>query len=214
MKTAYINELGIRPWTDADSINNSKFTTTTLVDHNFPDLWKSWCSVVEHLSETWCFKREWKVIRGKKPNSKTEEYLLRKDLTSQLKSGDFLQKNEKSNTYPMIKNRPNTPIKINSLALEGSSSVFLIIEKTKSEIETLWKNMLIFEKNITAKNIGYFLDSNDSLLLCRFYEEETHAATQFIYPTKFKDEISSALKKNKIQKINIQDTYNFIHHKL
>jgi len=125
-----------------------------------------------------------------------------------------MQKNEKSNTYSMIKNRPNTPIKINSLALEGSSSVFLIIEKTKSEIETLWKNMLIFEKNITAKNIGYFLDSNDSLLLCRFYEEETHAATQFIYPTKFKDEISSALKKNKIQKINIQDTYNFIHHKL
>ncbi|VVN62065.1 hypothetical protein PS687_04276 [Pseudomonas fluorescens] len=74
--------------------------------------------------------------------------------------------------------------------------------------------MLIFEKNITAKNISYFLDSNDSLLLCRFYEEETHAAMQFIYPTKFKSEISSALKKNKIQKIDIQDSYNFIHHKL
>ncbi|MBE8589462.1 hypothetical protein IQK56_00060 [Pseudomonas sp. MAFF 301449] len=214
MKTAYINELGVRPWTDADCISNSEFTTTTLIDHNFPDLWKTWCSVVEHLSETWYFKREWKVIRGQKPNSKTEEYLSRKYLTSQLKSGDLLQKSEKSNTYSMIKNRPNNPIKINNLALEGSSSVFLILEKTKSEIETLWKSMLIFEKNITAKNISYFLDSNDSLLLCRFYEEETHAAMQFIYPTKFKSEISSALKKNKIQKIDIQDSYNFIHHKL
>ena len=60
--------------------------------------------------------------------------------------------------------------------------------------------MLIFEKNITAKNISYFLDSDDSLLLCRFYEEETHAAMQFIYPTKFKDEISSVLKKTKYRK--------------
>lgn len=214
MKTAYINESGVRSWTDTNTTSNKKLTTTTLIDHNFPDLWESWCNVVEQLSEKWIVKREWKSIRGHEPNSRTEEYLLKKNLLSHIQSGDLLQKNETSNTYSMIINRPSAPREINNLALEGSSNVFLIIQETKSGIDKLWASMVIFEKSITAEKIANFLDSNENLLLCRFYEEETHAVMQFIYSTKFENEIISSIKKNNLQKIDHQDIYNFIHHKL
>ncbi|NVZ70603.1 hypothetical protein [Pseudomonas costantinii] len=214
MKTAYINENGIRPWTDTNVTTNEKFTTTTLIDHNFNDLWKSWCDVAEQLSEKWIFKREWKSISVCAFNSKTEEYLFKKNLLTQLEDGDFFQKNEDSNIYSMIKNRPSTPQEINNLALEGSNDVLLILQETQSEIDKLWESMLIFEKKITAENIENFLDANENLLICRFYEEETHATSQLMYSTKQANEISSAVKKCALLQIENGDVSNYINHRL
>ena len=88
------------------------------------------------------------------------------------------------------------------------------MQETQSNIDKLWKNMLIFEKDITAEKIEIFLGENENLLICRFYEEETHAASQFMYSTGLEIEINSAIKNNKFLKIEDHDISNYINHRL
>lgn len=41
MKTAYIDELGVKLWKGKDQSNDPAFTTITLIDHDFISVWCS-----------------------------------------------------------------------------------------------------------------------------------------------------------------------------
>lgn len=58
MKTAYINQFGIRPWESIHPTGNVRFTTTTLINHNFNSVWESWCEIMGQLVG-WPIKRAW-----------------------------------------------------------------------------------------------------------------------------------------------------------
>lgn len=210
MKTAYIEESGVKPWEGKDQTNDPAFTTITLVDHDFVSVWNSWCDVTETLSKNWPIKREWRSIGGAEFNSRTEEYLLKKSLSRELKNGDIFKKNEASNIYSIIKNRPNDPRKIDNQALEGSHDVFLLFQKYSAEICDLWTSMTTFENSITSVKIRDYLKSHPDVILCRFYDSETHAAAQLLFSTEYKNEVTSALNKIITEKIIAEDVYRFI----
>lgn len=210
MKTVYIDEPGVKPWEGRDQKNDPAFTTITLIDHDFISVWSSWCEVAEKLSKNWPIKQEWRSIGGAEFNSKSEEYLLKKSLSNQLKNGDFFKKNETSKIYSVIKNRPSEPRKIDYQALEGSQDVLLLLQKSSSEICDLWTSMTIFETSITAVKIHDYLKAHPSTMLCRFYDSETHAAAQLSFSTEYKSEVISALNKIKSAKISASDVHCFI----
>ncbi|NWA85425.1 hypothetical protein [Pseudomonas sp. D2002] len=210
MKTAYIDEPGVKPWEGRDQTNDPAFTTITLIDHEFISVWISWCEVAERLSKNWPIKQEWRSIDGAEFNSKTEEYLLKKSLSNELKSGDFFKKNEASKVYSVIKNRPSEPRKIDHQALQGSHDVILLLQKSSSEICDLWTSMTIFETSITAVKIHDYLKAHPSIILCRFYDSETHAAAQLSFSTEYKNEVITALNKITLVKISAEDVCCFI----
>ncbi len=213
MTTVYINEYGVRPWESAHTTNDPRFTTTTLLSHNFDGVWRSWCSVIEQLSEDWPIKREWHSALTAGFNSKTEEYLFKKNTIRTLQDQDFFKKNEKSKIYSTIKKLPNNPKKINNQIFEGSHNVILIIQKIEIAIEDLWSKMTIFEKNITAEKISIFLESQTDILICRFYEAETHAAAQFIYHTNIENQKIIEASKIRFKKIGVEDVHFYINTK-
>lgn len=213
MTTVYINEYGVRPWESAHPTNDARFTTTTLLSHNFESAWRSWCSVVEQLPEDWSIKREWHSAQPAEFNSKTEEYLFKKNTIKTIQDQDFFKKNENSNIYSTIKNLPNTPKKIDNQFFEGSHNVILIIQKIEIAIENLWSEMTIFEKHITAEKISSFFESQTDILICRFYEAETHAAAQFIYHTNIENQKIIEASKMRFKKIGIEDVHFHINTK-
>ena len=213
MTTVYINEYGVRPWESAHTTNDPRFTTTTLLSHNFDGVWRSWCSVIEQLSEDWPIKREWHSALTAGFNSKTEEYLFKKNTIRTLQDQDFFKKNEKSKIYSTIKKLPNNPKKINNQIFEGSHNVILIIQKIEIAIEDLWSKMTIFENNITAEKISTFLESQTDILICRFYEAETHAAAQFIYHTNIENQKIIEASKIRFKKIGVEDVHFYINTK-
>ena len=213
MTTVYINEYGVRPWESAHTTNDPRFTTTTLLSHNFDSVWRSWCSVIEQLSEDWPIKREWHSALTAGFNSKTEEYLFKKNTIKTLQDHDFFKKNEKSKIYSTIKKLPNNPKKIDNQIFEGSHNVILIIQKIEIAIEDLWSKMTIFEKNITAEKISIFLESQTDILICRFYEAETHAAAQFIYHTNIENQKIIEASKIRFKKIGVEDVHFYINTK-
>lgn len=210
MKTIYINESGVRPWETINPTNDARFTTTTLLDHDFNNVWESWCDVMASLLNKWPIKREWSATTNIDFNSKTEEYLFKKNTADTLNIGDLCKKNEKSNIYSTIKNCPSNPRKIQNLALGGSHEVVLLIQETETEIEDLWRRMTLFEKRITAENISIFLESQPNMLLCRFYDSETHAAAQFIYQSHHENEIILKKIKARFKKLSIEDVHHYI----
>ena len=210
MKTAYIDEPGVKPWEGRDQANDPAFTTITLIDHEFISVWISWCEVAERLSKNWPIKQEWRSIDGAEFNSKAEEYLLKKSLSNELKNGDFFKKNEASKVYSVIKNRPSEPRKIDHQALQGSHDVILLLQKSSSEICDLWTSMTIFETSITAENIHGYLKAHPSIILCRFYDSETHAAAQLSFSTEYKNEVITALNRITLVKISAEDVCCFI----
>lgn len=210
MSTVYINEIGIRPWESIHPTQDARFATTTLIDHDFQNVWTSWCNVMDQLSQEWPFKREWRSTGTASFNSRAEEYLFKKNTTQTLKIGDLCKKNEKTNIYSTIKNRPSNAREIENLAFEGSHDVLLVIQKTENEINKLWSQMTVLESHITPKNIATLLASPTDILLCRFYESETHAVCQFIYrPTDDNKNILKTIEKS-FKQINIQDVHHYI----
>lgn len=210
MKTAYINEPGIRPWELTRPTTDVEFTTTTLINRDFKSVWESWCEAMGQLSTAWPFKREWSSVTGADFNSKTEEYLFNKDIATKIKCGEFFKKNEKSNIYSTIKNRPNDPRQIEHLALQGSHDVILAIQKNEIDMEELWKKMTIFEFNITPEKIRKFLKSQVGTFICRFYDTETHAAAQFIYQSCRANDVILEEVKNRFYAITIEDVHIYI----
>ena len=213
MATLYINELGVRPWESVHLTNDGRFTTTTLLSHDFNNVWKSWCEVMEQLSDKWSIKREWHSALTADFNSKTEEYLFKKMQQKTLRNGDLFKKNEKSNIYSTIKNLPGNPKEIKNQSFEGSHDVILIIQKTESDIAELWSKMTIFENSITPEKISTFLESQSDILLCRFYESDTHAAAQFIYHTNTESKNILETIKNRFDKTSIEDIHLYINNK-
>ncbi|MFL1550886.1 hypothetical protein ACI77I_17545 [Pseudomonas sp. D47] len=210
MKTLYIDEPGVKPWEGKDQIKDPASTTMTLIDHDFVSVWNSWCHITETLSKNWPFKREWRSIGGAEFNSRAEEYLLKRSLSSELKNGDFFKKNEASSVYSIVKNRPHDPRKIDHQALEGSHDVFLLLQQSSTGICDLWSSMTTFEKGITAVKIRDYLEAHPDVILCRFYESDTHAAAQLLFSTEHKDEVTSAANKIASGKISAEDVYCFI----
>ncbi|WP_248752144.1 hypothetical protein [Pseudomonas sp. MWU15-20650] len=209
MKTAYINGFGIRPWESAHPTDDVKFTTTTLTNHNFNSLWESWCEIMDQLVD-WPIKREWRAATGAAFNSRTEEYLYKKNHTNTLNAEDLFKKNKKSNIYSTIRNLPNSPRNIDNLALEGSHDTLMIIEKNRSEIEKLWTNMTIFEKSITPEKISIFLESQPDTILCRFYDSETHTAAQFFYITNDNDNTLLNLMEHNFSQLHENEICSYI----
>ncbi|NVZ34901.1 hypothetical protein HX779_23175 [Pseudomonas sp. A4002] len=211
MKTAYINETGVKPWNGVEQIDDSQFSTLTLIDHDFRCVWDSWCNVAECLVEEWPIKREWRSIGWGDFYSRTEEYLLKKELAGQIKNGDLFGKNDRTNIYSIIKNIPTLPRDITNSALEGSSETILIMQKSVTSIEQLWTDMTIFEKKVTTKNIKNFLEIHPQTVLCRFFDSETHAAAQFISMIDVQEKLVSAIQKNEIREITQREVYSYIH---
>ncbi|WP_087694066.1 hypothetical protein [Pseudomonas sp. PE-S1G-1] len=211
MKTAYINETGVKPWNGVEQIDDSQFSTLTLIDHDFRCVWDSWCNVAECLVEEWPIKREWRSIGWGDFYSRTEEYLLKKELADQIKNGDLFGKNDSTNIYSIIKNIPTLPRDIKNSALEGSSETILIMQKSVPSIEQLWTDMTIFEKKVTTKNIKTFLEIHPQTVLCRFFDSETHAAAQFISMIDVQEKLVSAIQKNEIREITQREVYSYIH---
>jgi hypothetical protein len=213
MTTVYINEPGVRPWESVHPTNDARFTTTTLLSHDFNSVWESWCAVMEPLSKKWTIKRQWDSALTAGFNSKTEEYLFEKNTAKTLQNGDFFKKNKKSDIYSIIKNLPGNPKKIKNQSFEGSHDVILIVQKTESDIAELWSKMTIFENSITPEKISTFLESQADILLCRFYESETHAAVQFIYHTNAESKNILETIKNRFDKTSIEDVHFYINNK-
>ncbi|NVZ95739.1 hypothetical protein HX819_08605 [Pseudomonas sp. D6002] len=211
MKTAYINETGVKPWNGVEQIDDSQFSTLTLIDHDFRCVWDSWCNVAECLVEEWPIKREWRSIGWGDFYSRTEEYLLKKELAGQIKNGDLFGKNDSTNIYSIIKNIPTLPRDITNSALEGSSETILIMQKSVPSIEQLWTDMTIFEKKVTTKNIKTFLEIHPQTVLCRFFDSETHAAAQFVSMIDVQEKLVSAIQKNEIREITQREVYSYIH---
>ncbi|AZF18125.1 hypothetical protein [Pseudomonas sp. R3-18-08] len=209
MKTAYISEFGIRPWESARPTNDVKFVTTTLINHSFSNLWRSWCEIMEPLVE-WRIKREWRAATGAAFNSRTEEYLYKKNKISTLNSGDLFKKNEISNIYSTIRNLPSSPKNIDNLALEGSHGTLIIMEKNGTDIEQLWDKMKIFEDRITPEKISIFLESQLDTMLCRFYDSETHAAAQFFYATNGESRTLLNLIEHNFNQLRESEICNYI----
>lgn len=210
MKTKYINESGIRLWNDIEQSGDGRFFTLTLIDHNFEGVWRSWCNVAECLIEEWPIKREWRSIGWGDFSSKTEKYLLNKRLSEEINDGDLFGGNESANTYSIIKNLPTDPKKIINLALEGSSDTLLVMQKTGSTIEQLWADMTIFEKRVVTKNVSIFLERHPEIVICRFFDSETHAAVQFISLAELQAGLIDAVKKNEIREITQEDVCGYI----
>ena len=209
MKTAYINQFGIRPWESIHPTGNVRFTTTTLINHNFNSVWESWCEIMGQLVG-WPIKRAWCAATGAAFNSRTEEYLYKKTHINTLNSEGLFRKNKKSNTYSRIRNLPNNPRNIDNLALESSHDTLMVIEKTRSEIDKLWTNMTIFEKSITPEKISVFLESQPDTILCRFYDSETHAAAQFFYVTDDNDSTLLNLIEHNFNQQHESEIHNYI----
>ena len=210
MRTVYINEFGIRPWESSHPTTDAKFTTTTLVDHDFTSVWGSWCTLMGALSKDWPIKRQWYSSTNSEFNSLTEEYLFKKDIAKTLKNGDLCKKNKNNNVYSTIKILPSNPWKIENLAFEGSHDTLLVIQKTETSIEEFWSSMTVFESHITPENISVFLESQASTLLCRFYDTETHAAAQFIYQTCRENKIILEKIKSFFPSISVTDVHHYI----
>lgn len=214
MKTTYINESGIRPWNCMEQLSDTQFSTLTLIDHNFEDVWRSWCGVAEYLIDKWPVKREWRSIGSGDFFSRTEEYLLNKRLSEEIDDGDLFKKNENTNIYSIIKNLPIDPRKIMNLVLEGSSDAILVMQKMDTPIEQLWADMTIFEKRVTTNNIKIFLGVHPEIVVCRFFESETHATVQFVSLATSQAELIDSIKKNEIREITQESVCNYINRQM
>lgn len=210
MNTVYINELGVKPWESTHPTNDAKFTTTTLLAHDFSSVWESWCSIMDQLSEKWPFKIEWTSTTDVDFNSKSEEFLFNKNIAKTLNAGDLCKKNEISNIYSTIKNLPASLRKIQNPVFEGSQDAILVAQEFETEIDELWLKMTIFEKLITPEKISIFLKSQTNVLLCRFYESETHAAAQIMYKTIHENETILEKTRDQCKKITTEDIHHFI----
>ncbi|MGA9705188.1 hypothetical protein [Pseudomonas sp.] len=210
MKTVYINERGVRPWESLYPTNDSKFSTTTFLSHNFNCAWESWCNVMEQLSETWPFKREWRSTLTADFNSTSEEYLFKKHIARTLHEGDLCKKNDQSGIYSTIRNLPSDPKHIQDQTFEGSHNTLLVAQKSEEEIEEFWLRMTIFEKCITPLKISKFLDSQKDTLICRFYDAETHATAQIFHNTSMETDTIIKAAQSQFNKINVEDVSNYI----
>ena len=216
MSTAYISEVGVRPWESILPNDDAEVVTLTLINHSFNGVWESWCEVMGQLPEGWSVVREWRSIAGVDFNSKAEEYLFRKSMLNGLSSEDVFRINESTQLYSIIKKLPSKSSLIDRAALEGSHDVMLVIERdgAETEISELWTRMTVFEKRITPVEIGDFLKSTNNALLCRFYDSETHAAAQFFYTYSFENNIVLELLKRHFGRLQIDDVSGFINRSL
>ncbi|WDU64343.1 hypothetical protein LRS56_07630 [Pseudomonas poae] len=212
MSTAYISEIGVRPWESILPDEDAEVVTLTLINQSFNGLWESWCEVVGQLPEGWSVVREWRSIAGVDFNSKAEEYLFRKNMFNGLNSEDVFRINESSQLYSIVKKLPSKSSLIDRAALEGSHDVMLVIERggAETEISELWTKMTVFEKRITPDKIGDFLKSTSNALLCRFYDSETHAAAQFFYANNSENNIVLGLLKRYFVQLQVDEVSGFI----
>ena len=210
MNTAYTSEAGVRPWESIHPIQDARFITITLIDHDFESLWESWCNAMEPLSEQWPIKRKWSSMLTSGFHSKTEEYLFKKYMAKTINAGDISKANEKSNIHSTIQVLPNAPRPIENLAFEASQDVILVMKKTEPKIDELWSQMTIFEKSISPANISSFLISQPNTVLSRFYDTDTHAAAQFIFQADHENQAISEAVTKLFKKINPEDIHHYI----
>lgn len=210
MNTVYTSETGVRPWESIYPSHDARFITVTLINHDFSSVWESWCDLMEPLSEEWPIKRKWYSAMTSGFCSKAQEYLFKKNTAKTLQEGDMCKKNEKSNIYSTIKNQPKSPRKIESFNFEASHDTLLVIQKTETKIEELWSEMTSFETQISPEKLSSFLAQQSNILLCRFYESETHAAAQLIYQNRHENTVILESVNNLFKKINTEDVHHYI----
>ena len=210
MNTVYTSETGVRPWESIYPTHDAGFITVTLIDHDFASLWESWCDLMEPISEEWPIKKIWYSAMTSGFSSKAQEYLFKKHATKTLKDQDLCKKNEKSNIYSTIKNQPKNPREIEKFTFEASHDTLLVIQKVETKTDELWSEMTLFEKQITPEKIISFLLLQGNILLCRFYEAETHAAAQLIYQTNHENTAILESVNTLFKKINPEDVHHYI----
>ncbi|OYU06087.1 MAG: hypothetical protein CFE47_18210 [Pseudomonas sp. PGPPP1] len=120
------------------------------------------------------------------------------------------KKNEKSNIYSTITKLPKSPRKIESFNFEASHDTILVMQRTETKIEELWSEMTSFETQISPEKLSSFLVQQGNILLCRFYESETHAAAQFIYQNRHENTVILESVSNLFKKINTEDVHHYI----
>ncbi len=120
------------------------------------------------------------------------------------------KKNEKSNIYSTIRNQPKSPRQIEIFNFEASHDTLLVMQRTETKIEELWSEMTSFETQISPEKLGSFLVQQGNILLCRFYESETHAAAQLIYQNTHENIVILDSVNNLFKKINTEDVHHYI----
>ncbi|WP_338478623.1 hypothetical protein VRB67_21100 [Pseudomonas trivialis] len=211
MESVYIKETGIHPWDQLHPDADPEFTTMTLLNQNFSDVWNTWCDLSVLLTRKWPTILQWNTSMTPL-SSKTQEYLMLKEFSKRSGPNDILKKNQTTSIYSEIVHLNSNPTNIDPTGLTTYRTSIIIMQNKNFEPENTW-NKLSHLKNIsTTENLKLILTDKDSICF-RFYDMETHGAAQLICHSKNAKYAGNALSNVNATKINKNDIYAYIHRK-
>ncbi|WP_231423533.1 hypothetical protein [Pseudomonas sp. Leaf59] len=209
MKSVHIKELGIHPWDQLHANTDAKFTTITLLNQNFADVWKLWCELSTLLTREWPTIIQWSTLMTPF-SSKTQEYLALREFSRHSTHGDIFKKNRITLIYSEVMQLNPNPANIDATTLTAYRTSIVIMQKQPSNLESIWHKFSHLKSVSTIKNFELMLTDDDSIYF-RFYDMETHGAVQLIGHSENVQLADSMLKAMNIKQIKQDDVYSYIH---
>lgn len=209
MNTVFTQEVGIRPWDQLHPTKECEFSTISLINQDFNSVWRTWCELASLLTMEWPTIITWYTLRFPH-DSKTQEYLTLKEHAKSSAPNDILRKNETTSIYSGIENLNSKPDQIDPSRLTNYRYCVTLMQKQNSNLENLWHRLS--NLNYLSKTDDFKLIlSEKSSLAFRFFDEETHGVSQLICHSEHSDRIIEKVNTLNIERISIEDIYDYIH---
>lgn len=212
MNTAFIQELGIRPWDQLNPTNESDFSTISLLGQDFQSAWSTWCKLASLLAGEWPTIVNWRSL-GYPYESKTEEYLAIKKFSKTSSSNDIFKKNETTCVYSGVEHLSLTPEEIDSTTLTHYRYSVTLMQKRNVDNDALWKRLSHLTHLSTTEDFKLILLDRLSLAF-RFYDAETHGVAQLICHSEHAARVIEKIKILNTEEISKNEVYEYIHRQL
>ncbi|MGX5796787.1 hypothetical protein ACWHY4_23985 [Pseudomonas sp. E2-15] len=209
MKTVFIREVGIHPWGQLYATNEHEFSTISLLNQDFENVWKTWCELASALTSEWPTITMWYTV-GFPYESKTQEYLALKNFAKTSSPKDIFRKNEATSIYSGIEHLSSKPDQIDPTALTSYRYTVTLMQKKNSEPSDAWNNLSNLSHLSTSDDFKLIL-ADRTVLAFSFYDAETHGVAQFFFHSEHLPFLNDAISRMEIKEIQQEDVYSYIH---
>ncbi len=181
MKPVYLYDVGIKPWEQTKTVIDSRFATITIVQHSVNELFALWINIVVVILGYLPRALKWRTVGHSIQGSKVQELKLLKQLKSDLKNEDLLEKNEGSSILSYIKklSEPLEEFDLNTIT-QPLYTILLFLPDETPNLRSIWNVYKNFDTGLDARGIEAAICKYDDMLICRVTESDSHVSAQFI----------------------------------
>lgn len=211
MTLPYIYDEGIKPWEWLEIIDDSDYATITIIQPTVTDLVESWSLFSGYIKKILNRTLKWRTIGYPLKGSKVQELKVLKQLKGELDSNHELKENLKSGVYSYVLEyeKPLFELDLNTIS-QANYTLLIFTADLALPLPYVWDVLKDADLGLDAKKLHAYFKAIDSSLVCRVFEDDTHAVLQFIGQINIVDRLLVPLSKLKADRVKQKDVANII----